>query len=113
MRAGVQCAKHVIGHINGRMPRTMGESLIHISQFDRVFRCVALPEWIGIVHPSFGVDTPRQSFLSYKDDRHTNARTHTNNNRKDVEIPESAAGEPTAAEAAIGKLIAENLVVDG
>lgn len=39
MRAGVQCAKHVIGHINSRMPRTLGDGLVHISQFDRVFRC--------------------------------------------------------------------------
>ena len=35
MRAGVQCAKHVIGHVNARMPRTMGDGLIHISQFYR------------------------------------------------------------------------------
>lgn len=38
MRAGVQCAKHVVGHLNERMPRTLGDGLIHISQFDRVFR---------------------------------------------------------------------------
>ncbi len=41
MRAGVQCAKHVVGHINSRMPRTLGDGLVHISQFDRVFRCVS------------------------------------------------------------------------
>lgn len=41
MRAGVQCAKHVIGHINSRMPRTLGDGLVHISQFDRVYRCVS------------------------------------------------------------------------
>jgi len=38
MRAGVQCAKHVVGHINAKMPRTLGDGLIHISQFDRVFK---------------------------------------------------------------------------
>lgn len=40
MRAGVQCAKHVVGHINSKMPRTLGDGLIHISQFDRVFKYV-------------------------------------------------------------------------
>ncbi|EWM25929.1 acetyl- hydrolase transferase [Nannochloropsis gaditana] len=45
MRAGVQCAKHVVGHLNERMPRTLGDGLIHISQFDRVFRKdVDIPE---------------------------------------------------------------------
>lgn len=34
-------------------------------------------------------------------------------NSKDVEIPEHTAGEPTEVERAIGKLIAEHLVVDG
>lgn len=34
-------------------------------------------------------------------------------NSKDVEIPEHPAEEPTEVERAIGKLIAENLVVDG
>jgi len=38
MRAGVQCAKHVVGHINAKMPRTLGDGLVHISQFDRVFK---------------------------------------------------------------------------
>lgn len=37
MRSAVQCAKHVIGHINCRMPRTLGDGLIHISQFDTIF----------------------------------------------------------------------------
>jgi hypothetical protein len=37
MRAAVQCAKHVIGHINKAMPRTLGDGLVHISQFDTVF----------------------------------------------------------------------------
>lgn len=36
-----------------------------------------------------------------------------NNNSKDVDIPEHPAEEPTEVERAIGKLIAENLVVDG
>ena len=32
MRAGVQCAKHVVGHINSRMPRTLGDGLVHIAR---------------------------------------------------------------------------------
>ncbi|GAB5034287.1 acetyl-hydrolase transferase family protein [Nannochloropsis oceanica] len=45
MRAGVQCAKHVVGHVNAKMPRTLGDGLVHISQFDRVFEeDVDLPE---------------------------------------------------------------------
>lgn len=32
MRSGVQCAKRVVGQINSRMPRTLGDGLVHISQ---------------------------------------------------------------------------------
>lgn len=38
MRSAVQSAKHVVGQINNRVPRTLGESLVHISQFDSIFR---------------------------------------------------------------------------
>jgi len=38
MVSAVQCAKHVIGQINAHMPRTLGDGLIHISQFDTIIR---------------------------------------------------------------------------
>jgi len=38
MVAAVQCAKHVIGQVNVNMPRTLGDGLVHISQFDTIFR---------------------------------------------------------------------------
>jgi len=38
MVAAVQSAEHVIGHINAHMPRTLGDGLVHISQFDTIFQ---------------------------------------------------------------------------
>lgn len=33
----MQCAEKVVGQVNSLMPRTLGDGLIHISQFDSVY----------------------------------------------------------------------------
>ena len=44
-RAAVECADHVIAQVNPRMPRTLGDSLLHISAIDTVVDVDAeLPE---------------------------------------------------------------------
>ncbi|NWJ45729.1 MAG: acetyl-CoA hydrolase/transferase family protein [Chloroflexi bacterium] len=38
-RAAVQMAKHVIAQVNPNMPRTHGDGLVHISEFDAIVEC--------------------------------------------------------------------------
>jgi acyl-CoA hydrolase len=46
--AAVKAAKHVIAQVNPRMPRTMGDGIVHISEFDSmVWAEEELPEVVG------------------------------------------------------------------
>jgi acyl-CoA hydrolase len=55
-RAAVDCAKTVIAQVNPRMPRTIGDALVHISQIDAVVEVdIQLPE----VHPPILTDIDR------------------------------------------------------
>jgi acyl-CoA hydrolase len=38
-RAAVDCAKHVIAQVNPRMPRTIGDALVHVTDIDAMVEC--------------------------------------------------------------------------
>jgi 4-hydroxybutyrate CoA-transferase len=55
-RAAVDCAKTVIAQVNPRMPRTLGDALVHVNQIDLAVDVdVSLPE----VHPPILTDVDR------------------------------------------------------
>lgn len=93
VRAAVQCATHVICQINRHMPRTFGDGLIHLSNFDKV-------KWQMSLHSSAAVSylyTPIEMQVVYHNECLPELKPPPSNERIER----------------IGELIAENLVRTG